>query len=423
MFAALSFAPFRYLFLNTFLAWFGSGFVMITLQDYLIQSLRSAGQEAAILRYVGLVPFFGMLPLFLFSVFAGVLADRVDRRRLLIASQTFRLVLGAAYFVLYATNHLTIPVLYGINFLMGTVQALVHPTRLAAVPGLVPKPYLLNAMALTNLAQYASMILGPVLAGVLIRSAGLQASFGMLTVLFGLAILPLIPLRLPPLIADPNSQATQARGVRGVVLGIAEGLRDAWRNRIIRVLLFTTALPGLFFIGPFTALAPLLARDVYGSDVRGQGLIQGAMGIGLIIGTLAVGSRHDLTGSGRKMIGVLAIGGVTLLLIGSIPRMPVGLPLLLLWGMSGGVFFSLNLTLIQREASDAMRGRIMSIVILFTQGCAPLGNLAATAAAAAIGTRTTLALGVQHTLQLAACCLLACIGSVVAVRARVLSLK
>lgn len=420
--ASLDIAPFRHLFRNTFLAWFGSGFLMITSQDYLIRTLRAAGQDSGIVQAVGLVAFFGLLPLFLFSVFAGAVADRVDRRRLLIVSQAGRLALGVLLLGLYLQDELTVRRLYALNFAMGTMQAFVQPTRLALVPALVPPAYLLNAVALTNLAQHASLILAPVVAGLLIAYVGMGASFTALTLLFALAIVPLLSLRVPARAGGLAPGAPGAASLGAIFSEIAAGLRDAWNNRVLRGLIFTTALPGLFFIGPFSALVPLLARDVYGSDVRGQGLIQGVMGVGLIVGGVTVGRRHDLTGLGRKMAAALALGGTMWILVGTVPILGLGVPLLFVFGVSGGVFFNMNLTLTQREVSEAMRGRIMSIVTLATQGCAPIGNLAATWLAAAIGARTTVALGVQHTLQLAGLSLVVCIASLVVMRARVLDL-
>lgn len=418
--ASLRLRDFRLLWLNAFLTWFGAGFNLIALQHFTIETLRAAGREADVVRAVGLLPFFGLLPLFLFSVFSGALADRLDRRRLLLTSQALRLVVAAGLVLAFWTGHLTIGAAYALNFALGTTQAVVLPTRHSLVPGLVPRDHLLNAVSLINLAQQASMILGPVTAGFVIRAAGVGPSFAAHAVLLAGAIVPLVPLRA----AAPRvrTAADGPPGLLGILHEVRTGLRDCWRNRILRALLFTTALSGLFFIGPFTALVPLLARNVYGSDVSGQGILQGVLGIGMIAGSLFIARRHDLTGMGWKMVAAIGAGGILWALIGTIPVMSVGLVLLLLWGAGGGIFFNLNLTLTQREVDDDMRGRVMSIVTLFTQGCVPVGNLVATALATAIGAGTTVALGVQHTFQIAGLCTAAGALALVVSRARVLRL-
>ena len=422
VFASLRLAPFRYLWLNSFLAFFGTGFQIIAVQAFVIMALKAQGRADETTSAAALVPFSNLMPLFLFTLLGGVWADRFERRRLIIVAQLLRLVGAVALTALCWIGRLEPVMAYVLLFLMGTAQAIVQPTRLALVPRLVPRGHLLNAVALTNLAQHGSMILAPPLAGILISGAGVRVALVVHTLILAVAVVPLFWLRVPPHEVNAADDHRRA-GVAGMLHDLRQALGDCWRDRRLRALIFTCTLPGLFFLGPFMALSPQIAREMYAADVRMQGFIMGAVGFGMLIGGLATGARHDLTGRGFKMAAALGCGAAMWLLVGRIPYPAVGLPLLFLWGASGGVFFNLNQTLIHGLVNDAQRGRVMSIVTLATQGCGPIGIVVASAIAQALGAGTTIAVGVAQTIQLSALGVLTAVVGLLLLRAQAVRLN
>jgi MFS family permease len=230
---------------------------------------------------VSLVQVATSLPMFLFALAGGALADIVDRRRLLIAIQTAVTTLVAGFGVLVWLGHVTPALLLAFSFLAGTAAALIAPVWMTIVPQLVPRPHLQPAVALNGVAINVSRAVGPALAGLIIVAWGLAAPFW-LNAVSTLGVIAALIWWHPP--AD-----TAARRLPAERFGraIRAGLRHARHNPHLRATLIRAA--GFFiFASAYWALLPLVARDQVGGDPKLYGLLLGAIGAGAVAGAFTL---------------------------------------------------------------------------------------------------------------------------------------
>jgi MFS family permease len=230
---------------------------------------------------VSLVQVATSLPMFLFALAGGALADIVDRRRLLIAIQTAVTALVAGFGVLIWLGHVTPALLLAFSFLAGTAAALIAPVWMTIVPQLVPRPHLQPAVALNGVAINVSRAVGPALAGLIIVAWGLAAPFW-LNAASTLGVIAALIWWRPP-------SDTAARRLPAERFGraIRAGLRHARHNPHLRATLIRAA--GFFiFASAYWALLPLVARDQVGGDPKLYGLLLGAIGAGAVAGAFTL---------------------------------------------------------------------------------------------------------------------------------------
>lgn len=363
---------FKYLWLNTF----GFALIQSTERFTFVWLLLQLGGGAS---GAGLVAFTLGIPVLFLSLPAGVLSDRMSRRKLLIWSQAAAMAITGLTAGLVWTDRITIPLAYALAAGIGVTTAFGRPVRQAVIPSVVEPGRLQNAVALITLGMNTSMIIGPAFGGGIIALTGLAGAFVLQTALYGLTLLPLLPMRLPAIVRDGDSRPFR---------DLLEGLGFIVRNRGIRTLVGLLMLSGLFMIGPFQALLPYIAESELGADAFGASLLFVALGAGMLVTSILLASARDIRRKGMWFMTNLIGGGLIWAAVGLSDAYALTFVLLLAWGLGGGLFINLNQTLIQANTPDALMGRVMSVHTLSFQGIGPVGALIAGTAAGAVGATT-----------------------------------
>ncbi len=374
-FSILSEHSFRALWLNTV------AFMLIQSTQrfaYVWLVLELGGQ----VREAGIVAFAMGIPILFLSLPAGVLSDRMDRRKLLAWSQFGALTISAATAVLILTERITIGSTYVLAAAMGATTAYGQPVRQAIVPSIVPIHRLQNAIALTTLAMNTSFMIGPALGGAMIAWWGIGTSYAVQTAIYAIALVPLAGLRLP---------AVVKRAERHMRREIGEGIAFVVHDRGIRVLVLLLMVFGLLMIGPFQALLPIIARDTLGRGALGTGVLFAALGTGMLVTSLILASTTDLRRKGLIFTINYIVGGVGFAAIGLSRSYALTIVVLFFWGMGGGLFINLNQTLIQTRTPHELMGRVMSVSTIAFAGIGPIGALIAGAGAEAFSAATWIA--------------------------------
>jgi MFS family permease len=333
---------------------------------------------------LGLNGFLSMAPSLFFSLPGGAIADRLNRRKLMITAQSSLMFLALALAILTSFHRVTIHEILMISFLGGLATAFHNPSYQATVPDLVDRPDLMNAIALNSAQFNMSRAIGPTLAGVAIGSLGAAACFYLNSISFLPLIIALALINVP----SPR-RIRQGPNVWGSIL---DGLRYVWGNRLLVLLL---SVPGIlsFLALPFITLMPSFAKDVLHLGASGLGYLMGGAGIGAVVAALTLAARGDIEHKGRYIFTCAAAFSLGLILLSRVHSFWSAFLLLIVCGgtMVGALALT-NMTL-QLTSPSELRGRIMSMYNLCVLGLAPLGNLQAGAVAEAMGTRFSLALG------------------------------
>lgn len=332
---------------------------------------------------LGLVGFTRAVPVFTFSLFAGVVADRVDRRKLLIVTQTLAGIFAFILAVLTSTGAVTVWMIMVLAFFSSAVAAFDNPTRQALVPDIVGKQYIANAVALQSAAFNGTGVLGPSLAGLALGFVGTAACFYINAVSFLAVIIALFMMSSVP-------NRTQRK--QTMIQNLREGFGYVRGNRVVSALLILIALVGL--LGrPYTQLMPAVQRDVLHVGATGLGILMAFSSIGALIGALAIASLSDFKHRGLMLMASIAVFGAALISFSLSRSFPLSLGLLVLVG--GGATMSMSMTnmLIQLNVPGEFRGRIMSMYTMIAMGMMPLGSMLLGTIADFIGVPETLLLG------------------------------
>lgn len=334
---------------------------------------------------LGLVSAVQTAPTLFFSLFAGVLADRVDRRRLIVATQVAGGVLAAVLAILTTTSTVAYWHVLVLAFLAGTAGSLATPAYQAIVSTLVPREAIGSAIALNSAQFNLSRVLGPSLAGAVIAAGGIALAFWANAVAFAVVALVLATLRIA---APPALMRVEA----SLWSNLMDGLRYVRREVDVAVLVLLAAVPALFLLN-YLVLLPVYARDILRIGAAGLGLLSAAIGIGALTGALSLALLRPSGGSGRMMLGGLGVASVALIVFGLSGTVPLSVvALAILGGCQVGYYATAN-TLIQVRVPGRLRGRVMSLYILTSWGMIPVGNLASGIVAERFGAPVALAGG------------------------------
>ncbi len=322
------------------------------------------------------------LPLLLFGLVGGAVADRVDRRSLLIGAQAMGLLvsLGTAAALALGIFDFTLAAL--VTFLLGVQWALDWPTRRALIPDLVGPQRTVNAIALEAVSMNLTRIFGPLLAGALIAYVSPAAAFLFMSVLY---VLEIGLLKIMPLAVRGRQVASGS-----MLRYLGDGLRSLRQNEpIVGVLLISAFMNVLVF--PYQQLLPVFARDVLHVDAVGLGVLGAAGGIGSLAGALAIASARHVPRSGMLFwVGSLVMSASVVGFALS-SYFPLALGLVALGGLGQSAFASLQSTIVLSGASDQLRGRAMGALTLAI-GSAPFGTLEIGAVALLVGAPLAVAL-------------------------------
>lgn len=364
--AALTHRDFRILWIGAFTSTVGTWMQNVA-KNWLVLDLTNSS------FYLGLDSFLGELPLILFTLIGGVVADRHSRRLLLTASQYVQMACAFVLAGLVYSGAISIWHILALSFAAGTAQAFGGPAYQSLIPALVPKSDLPNAVALNSIQFNLGRILGPMIAGSTLavlgrwlgQAAGSAICFGINGLSFLAVIMGLRMLHGGETTPGPRKQLWQELRV---------GLGYVWTHPSL-LLLTTLACLGTFLGVPLMTFLPVMARDVFGRGVDLYSEMLVVSGAGAVAGALLVAWLGRNVQIGRTMLGSQVAFG--LFFVGFALSTNVWLSLALLFVASGLLMigFSLLSSLVQVIAPDEMRGRVMSIYMVAFRGGMPLGSL------------------------------------------------
>jgi MFS family permease len=322
------------------------------------------------------------LPLLMFGIAGGAVADRVDRRWVLIAAQALALLICATTGMLLALGLFSFGLAALATFLLGVQWAVDWPTRRALIPDLVGRELTFNAVALEAVSMNLTRIVGPLLAGVLVAYWSPAGAFACMAVLY---LLEITLLKLMPLAAR-GRQLASGPMLRYLLDGFAT-LRCS--QPIVGVLLISVFMNILVF--PYMQLLPIFARDQLHSDAVGLGALGAAAGFGSVLGAAAIAVSRRVPHAG--MLFWVGSCAMCVALVGFALADSFGLALLMLAisGLGQAAFVSLQTTIVLSSAADQLRGRAMGALTLAI-GSTPFGSLEIGAASVAIGASSAVAL-------------------------------
>lgn len=376
MFASLAHRQYRRYWTGLFLSNIGTWMQSVA-QGWLVLRLS----DSALL--LGLVGFAGSIPTLVLAPLAGVAADRLDRRKLLLATQSTQMVCAFALAAATFGGFVSVPLVAAVAVVNGVANALTVPSHQSLFLDLVGREDLTNAIALNSMQFNLSRIVGPALAGLTIAVLGEAACFALNGISFVAILFPLATL--PPLPAA-------RRRARSAWIDLRSGLRFARRHPMIPQLLALTAAVAVFGT-PAVTMAPLFARRILGVGPEGLGGMLSAVGIGAVATALWMAFAGDFRRKGASVL--IACSGFALSLFGFGLSRSYGLSLacLALLGGSMTSMASLVNTLLQKSAPHRMRGRVISLYALAWLGLVPLGNLQAGIVAERFGAPAALLVG------------------------------
>lgn len=333
---------------------------------------------------VGLVTALGALPILLFTLYGGVLADRVNRRKTVMFLQSLLAVEALALAILVAIGHVTVGWIMGLAVFSGLVTAFEVPIRQSMVAELSGRESLMNAIALQSSVFNLARVLGPALAGAIIGLWGVAACFFLNSASFLAVIWGLWRMDLPdtPLMT----------GAVDVIGAFREGARYVRHERWPRALMILIASTTIFGFS-FLVVLPVFARDVLGTDAAGYGVLVSAVGVGALAGALFLAAFGG-TLRKRRLALISAAGfGAALATTSLAPNYWIALGLLVVVGCSMVLQSISANTLLQQEAPDHLRGRVMGFYSFVVLGMAPFGALQIGWISEHLGTRIAFALG------------------------------
>jgi MFS family permease len=314
------------------------------------------------------------VPVMLFGAFAGAIVDRVDRRHLVLATTVTNSLATLSLGVLAICGRLEFWHVAAANLLLGLAWSIEWPSRRAMTPDLAGKALLLPAIVLDTISSNLNRVLGPLIAGIVLATLSIGGCFLVLALLYGAGIVPLLLLRLPPIL-KPARTAT--------LRFILEGVGYCYRYPIVRgVLLVTVVMNACFF--PYSQLLSVVARDVLRVGPVELGILASADGVGSLVGALLMLSSERF----RRQGAVFVLGSASmcfcLLAFAASPVYLLSLLCLLLSGVGHAAFGTYQSTIILGEVGDALRARVMGVLTVAI-GSSPIGMLFMGAVAGAVG--------------------------------------
>lgn len=366
--------------------------MQMTAQSWLVLTLT--GSSSALGVVIGLQT----LPVLLLAPYGGVIADRVDKRRLMVALQTAMGVQAAVLGVLTVTGAVRLWEVAVLAVLLGLNNAFENPARQSFMLELVGRDSLRNAVSLNSTLVNVARVIGPAIGGILIATVGVGICFLLNAASFVAVVWSLVGLDRTLL--SPSEPLRRARGQ------LREGLRYVAATPQLGIPLLMMAIAGVLAY-EFQVTLPVLARGPLDAGAEGFGLMTAAMGVGAVGGGLLVAVRGR-TGL-RPLTLAAALFAVVLTLVALAPSLPVALLALVLVGWASVSFMATGNATLQLEADPSLRGRVMSLWFVAFQGSTPIGGPLVGGLMAVAGARAGLGIG-------AAGCVIAALVGVAALR-------
>jgi MFS family permease len=333
---------------------------------------------------LGTVGFCSQIPVFLVAPLGGIVADRYNRHRVVIATQICSMVLAGIYAALTLSGHIQIWQIFVLAALLGVVNAFDIPARQTFIMDMVGREDLMNAIALNSSMFNGARIIGPAIAGVLVAKIGEGWCFFANSVSYIAVIAGLLMMR----VAKPAPRAIAA----SPLAHIREGFRFVRHTAPIRLILLLLGLVSLVAM-PYVVLMPIFADRVLHGGARALGILMGATGVGALLGALTLASRTGVRGLGKWVAYSCGGFGIFLVLFSMSRTFWLSAALLVPVGFCMMFQMSSSNTLIQVMSPDELRGRVLAVYSMMFMGMAPMGALLGGALADHLGAPVTVAMG------------------------------
>jgi len=360
-FSALRYREFRLVWFGAFTSTTGT-WMQTVAQAWVVYSLTGSA------LLLGFDAFLSTGPMLIFSLFGGVIADRMERRKIMLASQYLQMTFAFVLAYLLWSHTVKVWHIFLLSFLTGSAQSFSGPAYASLLPLLVKREDVSNAIAMNSMQFNLARVIGPVLGGLALTAYGASACFA----LNGLSFIAVI-------IAYLIIQTPVVRG-SGETKGIMEEMRDGFRfvtHRRTLLMLTFLSFAGTFLGMPIVTFLPVVAKVIFSAGPKAYTYLLSAYGVGSVVGAVFVAATGNVPTKGRLAL-MLQLTFATLLVAFALSRV---FPASLLIAFGAGLcivgVISLYSSLVQLATTDAMRGRVMSIFMLAFRGGMPLGNLVA----------------------------------------------
>jgi len=365
-FRAFTYRDYRLLWAGAFTSSVGTWMQEVA-QNWLILTMTGSA------FLLGLDAFLGDAPFLAFSLFGGVLADRVDRRRILLSSQIVQLSSAFLLAGLIWGGAIHVWIILTLSFVVGFAQSFGGPAYQALVPTLVDKEDLGNAVALNSIQFNLARVVGPVLAGIAFYKLGAAACFGLNGLSFLAVIAALLALKRGAL--EKGVQKPEP-----FLESLKAGLRAVRDARPLRGLI-ALAFVGSFCAMPLVTFLPVFAREIFHRDAKGYSTLLAAFGIGAVAGAIGIAGFGHVRRKGTLAVAMQAAFGALMVAFALSRSALLSHAILFAAGAALMVVFAMFMTLVQSNVEDRLRGRVVSVYSLAFRGAMPLGNLVAGALA------------------------------------------
>jgi MFS family permease len=376
-FRALRYYNFRLFFAGQLISLVGT-WMQTVAQSWLVY--RLTGSSALL----GLVGFSSQIPVFLFSPLGGVAADRHNRHRMIITTQSLSMVLAFILAALTLTGQIRVWHLFILSAALGIVNAFDIPARQAFFQEMVGRNDLINAIALNSSMFNSARIIGPAIAGLLVSWIGEGWCFFANAVSYIAVIAGLLMMHVTPRIIENSKDSAWQH--------VLEGARFVISARPIRALLLLVAF--VSFAGlQYSVLMPIFADKIFHSGAHGLGVLLGINGAGALCGALVMAARRGLKGLSAWIAIAATVFSIAVIAFGMAPNFWSASLLLYVVGFATMIQFGSTNTLIQMMTPDRLRGRAISAYSMMYMGTTPIGSMAAGFAAEHVGARITISVG------------------------------
>ena len=360
--AALTYRDFRVLWIGAFTSSIGTWMQKVA-QSWLV--LTITGTSSAF--YLGLDSFLGEAPILLFTLIGGVVADRRDRRQLLVISQCIQMAAAFTLAVLVYLDVVHIWHVLGLSIVTGLAQAFGGPAYQSLIPSLVDKAHLPNAIALNSIQFNLARVIGPLLAGAALAAFGMVACFGLNGFSFLVVIAAILSLHIRHI---PSPRGTRLHQE------LKSGF-DYVRSQSGLIGLIVLAFATTFLGTPILTFLPLFAQDVFRGGVTQYTQLMAFAGAGAVTGALVVAWLGKFRHMGLTVLALQVVFGVLVVVFAQTGVLWVNEALLFAAGACMVMVFAMLSSLVQLNAPNEMRGRVMSIYMVAFRGGMPLGSLIA----------------------------------------------
>ena len=349
---------YRLLWLANFFSYISRWMQMILLV-WLVLELTSSPWRVA------LVGFFAWAPMLLLGAIGGVLADKLNRHRLLVATQLLSLSSAVAMTLLLQTNSVSYWYAYPVILLTGIGWSLDMPSRRSLIHDLMGRSGVTNAVALDSVGMHSSRMLGPALAGALIALIDVSGGYIVVSAFYVVAVILIWFAKLP-------QRSDRLRGSPNILRNLVEGIRYVrGSNAILATVLVTLVMNVLLF--PYLQMVPVIARDVLGVGPGLMGILLAADGFGGLIGAVLIASTN-ISYHGRVYLGGSLVSLIAVLLFSFSHSYFLSLPILILLGLGTAGFGTMQAVIVMLTAREDMRGRALGVISLGI-GASPVGAL------------------------------------------------